>query len=127
MLTGEWQLGVLYAVVLGANLLVTYWLVRLGAGGRQTVPPGSVPTPTPESAGDVESDSRTDPPVVPDDGEERPDSTSASRGETAVVDCPTCGVENERGYRYCRNCVSTLPGAADTGGSSVVGLGRTIR
>ncbi|MEF8853771.1 MAG: hypothetical protein V5A44_11340 [Haloarculaceae archaeon] len=25
------------------------------------------------------------------------------------VVCPTCGAENETGYRYCRECVETLP------------------
>jgi hypothetical protein len=27
------------------------------------------------------------------------------------VACPTCGVDNEAGYRYCRACVTELPGA----------------
>lgn len=26
-----------------------------------------------------------------------------------MVSCPECGTENERGYRYCRNCVAELP------------------
>jgi len=25
------------------------------------------------------------------------------------VECPSCGAENDRGYRFCRNCVETLP------------------
>ena len=26
------------------------------------------------------------------------------------VECPDCGAANDRGYRYCRACVSELPG-----------------
>lgn len=28
-----------------------------------------------------------------------------------TVECAECGAENERGYRFCRACVSELPGA----------------
>ncbi len=28
-----------------------------------------------------------------------------------TVTCSDCGTENEAGYRYCRSCVSELPGA----------------
>jgi hypothetical protein len=27
------------------------------------------------------------------------------------VECPNCGEHNERGYRFCRHCVSELPAA----------------
>lgn len=26
------------------------------------------------------------------------------------VECPSCGAHNETGFRYCRQCVSELPG-----------------
>ncbi|MFB6309423.1 MAG: hypothetical protein ABEH35_08845 [Haloarculaceae archaeon] len=29
---------------------------------------------------------------------------------TGVVECPDCGAENDLGYRFCRHCVSELPG-----------------
>lgn len=31
--------------------------------------------------------------------------------EDEEVTCPTCGAENELGYRFCRNCIGELPGA----------------
>lgn len=31
--------------------------------------------------------------------------------EAGVVECPSCGAENDLGYRFCRACVSELPGA----------------
>jgi len=47
-----------------------------------------------------------------DDGVDLSDST-----ETAVpvaeVDCPECGATNERGYKYCANCVGDLPGGGN--------------
>lgn len=33
-------------------------------------------------------------------------------GDGATVDCRECGTENESSYRYCRECVAELPGAA---------------
>lgn len=33
--------------------------------------------------------------------------------EKGVVECPHCGTENERGYRFCRECVGDLPGDRD--------------
>jgi hypothetical protein len=35
-----------------------------------------------------------------------------------VVVCPDCEAENERGYRYCRDCVSELPTAIPIEASS---------
>lgn len=29
-----------------------------------------------------------------------------------VVSCPTCGAENDLGYRFCRRCVDELPGSS---------------
>lgn len=34
--------------------------------------------------------------------------TCATDTDTAV-ECPSCGERNERGYRFCRRCVSELP------------------
>ena len=44
-----------------------------------------------------------------DDGVEPADSTEQAV-QLQEVDCPECGTTNERGYRYCANCVSELPG-----------------
>ncbi len=33
-----------------------------------------------------------------------------SGDDRGSVTCPTCGAENDPGYRYCRGCVSELPG-----------------
>jgi len=30
--------------------------------------------------------------------------------DVRTVTCPTCGTENESGYRFCRACVGALPG-----------------
>lgn len=34
------------------------------------------------------------------------------------VECPDCGVANDTGYRYCRQCVSELPGSMRFGDES---------
>lgn len=37
---------------------------------------------------------------------------SESYIEEDAVECPHCGEVNEHGYRFCRRCVSELPGPA---------------
>lgn len=37
-------------------------------------------------------------------------SGSSERADGATVECSECGAENESGYRFCRVCVSELPG-----------------
>lgn len=41
--------------------------------------------------------------------------------------CPDCGAENDIEYRFCRRCVSELPGSFQRGGSPVRPLGRGSR
>jgi hypothetical protein len=36
------------------------------------------------------------------------------------IECPNCGVLNERGYRYCRQCVVELPGSVATLGDDAM-------
>lgn len=48
----------------------------------------------------------------PDDDVEPVDSTEQS-AQSKEVDCPECGATNERGYKYCANCVSELPGGGN--------------
>ncbi|WP_132056663.1 DUF7577 domain-containing protein [Halorussus amylolyticus] len=33
---------------------------------------------------------------------------SRRSGDPSVVMCPQCGIENETGYTYCRNCVNPM-------------------
>jgi len=40
-----------------------------------------------------------------------PPDAIASDGDRVV--CPECRTANDPGYRYCRACVSALPGAAE--------------
>lgn len=46
--------------------------------------------------------------------------------EGTLVACPSCGVDNERGYRFCRRCVTELPGAVSDYGPSDLPRGRGI-
>lgn len=44
------------------------------------------------------------------DGTALGDETDAVVDESAeVVSCPSCGAENDLGYRFCRQCVGELP------------------
>jgi len=66
-------------------------------------------------------------------GRLRDQNATGRRGVDAVdpdaeaVRCPQCDVENERGYRYCRSCVSQLPGATGLDRSSDASPGRVVR
>lgn len=40
------------------------------------------------------------------------DSAAASAAPGERVACPECGAANNPGYRFCRRCVSELPGPA---------------
>lgn len=58
-------------------------------------------------------------------GVDRAGERPAGSGED-VVDCRSCGAENEASYRFCRRCVSELPGGPtvrrDGGGIGSRGL-----
>lgn len=41
--------------------------------------------------------------------------------------CPDCGAENDLDYRFCRRCVTELPGRYESGESPVPPLGRGSR
>jgi hypothetical protein len=47
--------------------------------------------------------------------------------EAGVIECPTCAVENDLGYTYCRSCVSELPGSMGFDGAGDSPLGRIAR
>jgi hypothetical protein len=79
----DWLL-VATAVLLLVHLLVVAHALRRSVGGRdRTASVSDAPRPV-ENDGDCGQ---------VEDG----------------VHCPACGVANEAGYRYCRQCVSELP------------------
>ena len=47
--------------------------------------------------------------------------------DDGVVECPDCGGANELGYRFCRSCVSELPGRMAFGRDADDPLGRLTR
>lgn len=48
-------------------------------------------------------------------------------GDAPTVACPNCGAENEPEYRYCRACVSELPGYAANRSQFASPFGRISR
>lgn len=46
---------------------------------------------------------------VSDSSAYRPDQATRERTSATVV-CPSCGVENDRDYTFCRQCVTDLSG-----------------
>jgi hypothetical protein len=88
MIAEQWHLG-LVVVALASNLL---FVAALYLYGRRRAP---------EYPGDR----------VPGDADESPPGADPTEGGDAVVTCPDCATENERGYRYCRACVTELPAA----------------
>lgn len=49
---------------------------------------------------------------------------SMSDADDGTVTCTECGASNERGYRYCRNCTTELPGVR-IGGAPASDLGKS--
>lgn len=58
-------------------------------------------------AEESESPSRTTP-ARSDVGPKRPEAGPDQRVDPSTVVCPSCGVENDREYTYCRDCVAHL-------------------
>lgn len=52
-----------------------------------------------------------------------PDAASSQR-DCDAVDCPDCGVANDPEYRFCRNCLTELPGPGSSGSPGGGGAGR---
>ncbi len=91
-----------YASIAGVTVLHLFVLVYLRARRRGSAAsaPGSA------AGGDATGDADAD-----------------ADGDT--VRCRQCGAENQRRFRFCRNCVAELPGAslAETaGGGSRLGI-----
>jgi ribosomal protein L40E len=58
-------------------------------------------------------------------GAATPDAESYVRDDG--VECPSCGADNGTGYRFCRRCVSELPGSVSfLGDSSAPASRRTL-
>lgn len=47
----------------------------------------------------------------------RADGAAEASDDEEVTRCAECGVANDPGYRFCRNCVAELPGATPAGTS----------
>lgn len=83
---GQWQTGVLVGLTIGliaVQAMLAYRMYRLR--NRDAEP----------ATGTVE------------------DRSDVIDTEADIVECPECGSENELGYRYCRLCVTELPGTID--------------
>ena len=86
MITSQWDLGLVIAgFVLNAALL--YFTYRYA---RQSVPAAA-------------------------SGGTTLDGELGAGDEDDVVECRHCGAENDPGYRFCRACVSELPGVTSYG------------
>lgn len=61
-------------------------------------------------------------------GVNQPGLTAAGDDEPSSdhVTCGECGTANEVGYRYCRQCVSELPGTISAGRPETATAGREI-
>lgn len=92
----SWVYG--YAVLFGlVHVVLLYYLYRTTGTTAETA---GARAAAPEESEDVEVD--------------------------GTVQCANCGAENERGFRYCRNCVEELPGAVDRTSASAGPAGRGI-
>lgn len=87
----------------GVALLASVHLVVLVYAYRSRPPVGRDPGTAAGSTGSGHGDS------APDGGAEAPTRRTDDR---ETVRCRQCGTENERAYRFCRNCVAELPGGA---------------
>ena len=47
--------------------------------------------------------------------------------DDGTVECPDCGAANDLGYRFCRSCVSELPGTTGFDRDADGPLGRVAR
>lgn len=56
---------------------------------------------------DREDDALPTPRRAPGSSKSRVEQSRAAAASDTVV-CPACGVENERGYTFCRRCVADL-------------------
>lgn len=87
-------LAVAVAVLVVHTATLVYAWLRRPEGAESSA--GSV-EPTPDGTTSVHEDER-----------EHVDSSTVSDG---FVRCRDCGAENEAGYRFCRACITELPGS----------------
>lgn len=90
-----------YASIVGVTVLHLFMFVYLQARRRGS----AVSAPGPTASGDA--------------------GDAAGDGDDDTVRCRECGAENRRQFRFCRNCVTELPGASlagDGGGAARPGV-----
>ena len=62
------------------------------------------------------------------DGADAPDGgADLVDDDDGTVECPDCGAANDLGYRFCRSCVSELPGTTGFDRDADGPLGRVAR
>lgn len=52
--------------------------------------------------------------------------TTEQASTESQVTCGTCGTPNDAGYRYCRQCVTALPGVSPTDQAGTATTGREL-
>jgi hypothetical protein len=93
---GDWLFAVITLLILTHLFLLAFAIYR---GRKRAI-----------AMGDTESDTRTD-------------DRGADTTDDGII-CPTCKTRNDRGYRYCRECVSELPTGVPVTAESVGGESR---
>jgi hypothetical protein len=113
------SVAALAVAMLAVNLLLLVYALSpwSSSGGRhrETDPETEL---DPEAEFDPETDRQ---PMGP--AERRATATE----DTDVVRCRDCGTENERTYRYCRQCVSELPVGLSSGDGHPPMFGQVLR
>lgn len=101
-----------YASIAAVALFHLFVLVYLQARGSRPAADASGPPESASNAGDRADDA---PEPIEDPG-----------GDGDTVECRQCGAENERRFRFCRNCVAELPGASLSEGAAGVSTSRGV-